>query len=43
MVEGMGERVRDHIFNKNLSRETLMKAAEVVFGLKLMHFKFGGR
>lgn len=41
MVEGMGDRIRNRVLNKNLSRETLMKAVEVIMGLKLMHFKFG--
>lgn len=40
-VEGMGERVRNGILNKNLTRETLMKAVRVIYNLKLMHFKMG--
>lgn len=40
-IEGIGERVREKILNKNLPKETLYKAAEVVMSLKVMHFKVG--
>lgn len=40
-IEGMGERVRNKIFNKNLTRETLMQACRVIYSLKLMHMKNG--
>jgi intein/homing endonuclease len=38
-IEGMGERVREKILNKNLPKETLFKAVEVVSSLGLMHMK----
>lgn len=40
-IEGMGDRIRNHILNKNLPRETLMQAARNVYALKLMHMKCG--
>lgn len=40
-IEGMGDRVRNQILNKNLPRETLMKACRVVYSLRLMHMKNG--
>lgn len=38
-VEGMGERVRNHIFNKNLTREQLMRAARNVFEQRYLMLK----
>lgn len=40
-IEGFGERIRNGILNKNLSRETLMQACRVIYSLKLMHMKGG--
>lgn len=40
-IEGMGERVRNGIFNKNLPRKTLMDACRVIYSLRLMHMKNG--
>ena len=40
-IEGMGDRIRNHILNKNLPRETLMQACRNVYALKLMHMKCG--
>lgn len=38
-IEGMGERVRNHIFNKNLTREQLMRAARNVFEQRYLMLK----
>lgn len=40
-IEGAGVRIRNGILNKNLNRETLMKAARNIFSTKVMMFKFG--
>jgi len=40
-VEGVGERMRNNIFNKNLSRETWMKCADNVLKEGLISYKFG--
>jgi len=40
-VEGVGERLRNNIFNKNLSRETWMKCADNVLKEGLISYKFG--
>lgn len=41
-VEGCGERVRNGLLNKNLPKETLMKAASNIMDHKFMEMKFGG-
>jgi radical SAM superfamily enzyme YgiQ (UPF0313 family) len=40
-VEGLGERVRNNLYNKNLSFEDILCVAEEVFKLKFMKFKTG--
>lgn len=40
-IEGMGDKIRNGLLNKNLPTETLVKAGHNIFALKLMHFKMG--
>lgn len=40
-VEGFGERIRDHILNKNLPRKTLIRGFDVLAELGLMNIKTG--
>lgn len=40
-IEGMNDRVRNNIFNKNLDKETLMKAVNIILDQKMMKLKFG--
>jgi radical SAM superfamily enzyme YgiQ (UPF0313 family) len=40
-VEGLGERVRNNLYNKNLSFEDILCVADEVFKLKFMKFKTG--
>ena len=40
-IEGMGERVRNEILNKNLSREQIMTGAREIYKHKLLMSKHG--
>ena len=40
-IEGFSNRLRNNFLNKNLSRETIMKAVENIYNLKIMHLKMG--
>ena len=40
-IEGCSERIRNGLLNKNLSEETILKAFDVIFDLKLMYAKVG--
>lgn len=40
-IEGCSERIRNGLLNKNLSEETLLRAFDIIFDLKLMHAKCG--
>lgn len=40
-VEGISQRIRNGLFNKNLDKETLMKACEVIFSCRLTTMKMG--
>lgn len=40
-IEGISDRIRNKILNKNLPRETLLKAFRHLFEQKLMHLKLG--
>ena len=38
-IEGCSDRIRNGLLNKNLSEETLLRAFDIIFDLKLMHAK----